>query len=151
MNIVSLQGSLSTMGVPNQSQSLTDSQKANVASILKDFDADKMTEESALAIMDAMKEAGYSPSPGLAQAITEAGFDPQEIGSFATQQQGPPPPPPPPSDSVSSLDTEAFSQLVEILEQYDLANITQEEEQTLVEQLQSNDLLFPGMLLNEKI
>lgn len=149
MNISSLQGSLSTMGVSSQSQSLTESQKANVASILEDFDADNMTEESALEIMDAIKEAGYSPGPGLAQAIAEAGFDPREIGSFATQKQGPPPPPK--NDSVSSLDTETFGQLVEILKQYDLANITQEEEQALVEQLQSNDLLFPGMLLNEKI
>ncbi len=40
---------------------------------------------------------------------------------------------------------------MEILGQYDLANITHEEEETLLEQLQSNKLLFPGMLLNEKI
>ncbi len=150
MNISSLQGNMSSMGMSQKAQSLTESQKADVASILSDFDADNMTEESALAIMEAIKEAGYAPGPGLAQAITEAGFDPQEIGSFATQQQGPPPPPLP-SDSLSSIDTEAFSQLMEILEQYDLANMTDEEEKTLLEQLQSNDRLFPGMLLNEKI
>ncbi len=90
------------MGNHNRHQAFSAEQKANVTSILSEYDADNITEESAQAIKEALKEAGYMPGPGLGQAITEAGFDPQEIGSYGPQsQQGPPPPPPPQANDNS--------------------------------------------------
>ncbi len=140
------------MGNHHRPQPFSAGQKADMASILSEYDADYVTEENTIAIMEALKEAGYVPGPGLGQAITEAGFDPQEIGSYGPQSQlGPPPPPPPQANDGAGINTDTLAKLMEILEQYNLEEISAEEEEALIEQLKSSELLFPGLLIDQMV
>ena len=60
----------------------TDEQKALVASILSEYDAENLTAEDAKAINNAFREAGIRRGPGQQEAIEAAGFDPGKISSL---------------------------------------------------------------------
>lgn len=152
MNIHSIQRGMLPMGSQSRPQPMTEEQQAQVASILSDYDASALTEDDALSIVEAIEDAGLRPGRELGNAITDAGFDPGEIASLAgLSKQGPPPPPPPPAGTSSEINIEAVAELQEILSQYDLDNLTSEEEADLLEKLQSSGLLTPGSLINETI
>ncbi len=148
MSINSIQGSMPNMGMHNSPKPLTDEQKAEVASILSNFDASSLTEDDALSINEEFRDAGFKGGPGLRSAIEEAGFDAEEIRSLA-----PPPPqgqPPSGGGAPAGVNKEAISELLEILDQYDFDTMTADQEEELVNQLKSSDLLFPGLFVNQK-
>lgn len=62
--------------------SLASEQEDIVSSILEEYDASKLTEEDATAIITALQEAGISESSALADAIKTNGFDLEEIKSL---------------------------------------------------------------------
>jgi len=99
------QNILSTFGFDVASQldssEETSSYEDTVSSILSDYDADNLTEEDAQSIVAAFQDAGIEASDELVDAMADAGFDAQEVGTLAgVGAQGTPPPPP--SDSSSS-------------------------------------------------
>ncbi len=147
MNINSIQGSMPNMGMQNRPKPFTDEQKTEVASILSNFDAVSLTEEDALSINEAFREAGFRRGPELRGAIEEAGFDAEVIGSFAPPPYGPPPL----GEAPGEVNIEAISELLDILANYDLENMTSDQETKLMDQLKSSELIFPGLLIDQKV
>ena len=61
------------------SASLTDVQKAAVKSILLKHTASKLTANDAKAIHRAFRDAGLKAGPGLNEAVTDAGWNPDKL------------------------------------------------------------------------
>lgn len=66
-------------GRPDEARSLTDEQTALVKSILSRYDASSLTKADARAIHNAFREAGIRKGPGMRNAVTAAGFDPDRL------------------------------------------------------------------------
>jgi hypothetical protein len=64
---------------PGDSASLTDAQKAAVKSILSKYNASKLTANDAKAIHRAFRDAGLKAGPGLNEAVTDAGWNPDKL------------------------------------------------------------------------
>ncbi len=140
-----IQGGASNAGMPKPA-ALTAEQTNQVASILSEYDADSLTTEDAEAIREAFREAEIRPSRDLRQAIEAAGFDAEAIGGSQggpERGQGGGPPPPPQGQSLSSLES-----LKEILSQYDLSNLDDEAQDSLLTQLQESGLVQSGLYVN---
>lgn len=86
-------GSMMGAGMSFKTGLLTADQKSQIKSILSQYDPDKVTREDAKSIFQAFKEAGIKPSPGMKEAIEEAGFDAEDMRAKG-KPEGPPPPPP---------------------------------------------------------
>ncbi len=136
-----------------QSQNLTEDQKSTISSVLSEYDADSLTEDDAISIISALKEAGIGPGKDLAEAISNEGFDAEAIGSLAAASQvngmgGHPPPPPPSGGGRAGLNMDVLAELQSILEQYDLENLSSEDESELLTALDESGLLMSGLLFN---
>ena len=134
-----------------QRQTFTDEEKSTVASILEDYDPSDLTAEDAQAINESFHEAGIVPGFGLFEAIQDAGFDGETIraldpSSPAERPKGPPPPPP--SGGIAGLNTEALTELQSILEKYSLDDLSEEDEEQLIAELDESGLLLPGLMVN---
>ena len=134
-----------------QRQTFTDEEKSTVASILEDYDPSDLTAEDAQAINESFNEAGIVPGFGLFEAIQDAGFDGETIraldpSSPAERPKGPPPPPP--SGGIAGLNTEALTELQSILEKYSLDDLSEEDEEQLIAELDESGLLLPGLMVN---
>jgi hypothetical protein len=64
---------------PDDSASLTAAQKAAVKSILSKYKAATLTAADAKAIHNAFRDAGLKSGPGLNQAVTAAGWNPDKL------------------------------------------------------------------------
>ena len=139
------------MGASQQMKtvSLTDEQKQTIQDILSQYDPDNVTTEDAQAIFKAFNDAGITPARGMKEAIEAAGFDAEDLRAKGLPENMPPTPPPPNAQS-SSLDAEALQELEDILSQYDLSNLTDEDKKTLMQQLQQNGLIDPGSIVDMK-
>jgi hypothetical protein len=137
---------------PPQEHTLTEDQKAQVASILSDYDASSLTSEDAQTINTAFKEAGIKPGADMFQAIQEAGFDASELReldpSMASDKPKGPPPPPPTASGNQGLNTEALSELQSILEKYNFEDLSSEDETNLISELDASGFLLSGLNLD---
>jgi len=118
-----------------ENNSLSASQKEEIASILENYDASSLSQEDAKEIVAAFEDLGISPSRDLANTMREEGFSAREVGSLSmkedassTQAMNSMPPPPPPSDSSSS-DTEEEDALALLLEELLAKEIEEQEEE----------------------
>lgn len=152
--VSSIQHMGSTMGMNQMRsmQSLTDDQKTKITEILSQYDPENISEEDAKAIFQAFKEAGITPAKGMKEAIEAAGFDAEDLRAKGMPEMGGkmPPPPPPEEGSGQGMNISALQTLQEILNQYDLSSLTEEEQTELYTQLQENGLLNAGYLLDLK-
>lgn len=141
-----ISGSMSTSGMSTlfEAKSLTDEQKEKIAEILSNYDTDSITEEDAKAIFEAFKEAGITPCAGMKEAIEAAGFDGEELRSLAGLDQAPPPPP---SSEIqgtgtsTTINQSALQSLQTILNDFDLTELSEEEQSELLTRLQDAGLL----------
>ena len=127
-------GSSSTMRppMPQQSQPLTDEQKETVSSILSNYDSSNMTTENVESMKAELNEAGIKPSEDLKGMMEEAGFEvPERSGPKGVKGKGKPP---------------EFSKLMEKLESTD---ISEEEIQSFIENLQNEKGKFSGTIMDE--
>lgn len=139
--------SMGNMQGPPPRQPLTDEEKQTIQDILASYDLDSITEEDAKEIFQAFKDAGITPTAGMKEAIEEAGFDAEELRKMG-MSQGAGAPPPPPQQS-SGIDTDLLQSLQDILNQYDLENLTSEDKTSLVSALQDAGLLnSTGNMIN---
>ena len=146
--INSIQGVSSMMGagMMSKSQGLTDDQKNTITEILSQYDPDNVTEEDAQAIFQAFKDAGITPTRGMKEVIEAAGFDAEDLRSKGmTDNQMPPPPPP---SQSSGVNLSALQSLQEILNQYDLTNLSEEDQTSLTQKLMENGFLQPGSMVD---
>lgn len=122
------------------SQPLSDEQKSLVQETLSNYDAENLSEDDAKAIMETFKEAGIRPGKELADLTSDLGFDAKTIADRAGLEppQGPPPSPP---GGEQSLNTEDLSALQSIIDDYDLNDLSQEEEEEILNQLEEAELI----------
>lgn len=126
-------GSSSTMRppMPQQSQPLTDEQKETVNSILSNYDSSNMTTENVESLKAEFNQAGIKPSEDLKGMMEEAGFKvPERSGPQGAKGKGKPP---------------EFSKLMEKLESTD---ISEEEIQSFIENLQNEKGKFSGTIMD---
>lgn len=123
------------------SQRLTSEQLQTISDTLSNYDADSLSEEDAQSIVESFKEAGIKPGKEMAEAMAELGFDAEDVGELAgvepPEKKGPPPPP----KDGEKLDAEALQQVQSILEDYDLSNLSEEEEEEILTLLKENGLI----------
>jgi len=100
---------------PRNEQALTDEQQTMLSETLSELDSDNLTEQDALSIVEAFKEAGIQPGKALESAMADLGFDAKEVGELANveQQDSMPPPPQQSNESITSI----VDYLTELLEQ----------------------------------
>jgi hypothetical protein len=144
-------GSMVGAGMSFKTESLTADQKSQIKSILSQYDPDKVTKEDAKSIFQAFKEAGIRPSPGMKEAIEEAGFDAEDLRAKG-KPAGPPPPPPQGAgnNKSSGVNLSALKSLQDILSEYDLTNMTDEDESGLLSTLQQQGFMNPGIMIDLK-
>ncbi len=144
-------GSMMGAGMSFKSEPLTADQKSQIKSILSQYDPDKVTKEDAKSIFQAFKEAGIRPSPGMKEAIEEAGFDAEDLRAKG-KPEGPPPPPPrgAGNNKSSGVNLSALKSLQDILSEYDLTNMTEEDESGLLSTLQQQGFMNPGIMIDLK-
>jgi len=101
-------------------QSLSDDQLTLISDTLSELDADNLTEEDALSIIEVFSEAGIAPGKEMESAISELGFDAQtigELGNVKGSEKGAPPPPPPQEAQSSTEISEMVSFIEALLEE----------------------------------
>jgi hypothetical protein len=130
---------------------LTADQKSQIKSILSQYDPDKVTKEDAKSIFQAFREAGIKPLPGMKETIEEAGFDAEDLRAKG-KPEGPPPPPPQRAgnNKSSGVNLSALKSLQDILSEYDLTNMTEEDESGLLSTLQQQGFMNPGIMIDLK-
>jgi hypothetical protein len=136
---------------------LTDEQKQTVTDILSKYDPENLTADNAKTIMKAFREAGIQPNRGLRETIESAGFDAKELlsmGRPAGAPKGPPPGGMPggmSGDTQSTkIDQNSLKTLQSILNQFDLTDLSSEDEDSLVTQLQDAGLARTGLMIDLK-
>ena len=153
MTISAIQGNSIPIEMKKTEQQLTENQQEAVATILSQYDPEKITADDAREINDAFRDAGLKRGRGLQNAVKSAGFSGATISAL-----DPPPPERPlpdttagPSQGHSRVDKELLETFQNILNGYDLNAMTSEQEDEMVVQLKQAGLLFPGLLINNTV
>ena len=146
----SIQGPMSGMHRavmrPPMTQSLTNEQAGHVQCTLSKYDASSLTESNITAIKQSFKDAGIWPTQALRKSIESAGFDPAQLrGQSNPNPMGARPPK---AEKGGSINTEVLQAFQDILEGYDLSNLSFEEEKNLTNELTSSGLMRTGVMLD---
>jgi len=124
---------------PRTQQNLTEEQQTFVTDTLAEFDADELSEEDALSIIDMFSQADIQPGAALEKVMSSAGFDAKSIGEIAAaSDSGRPPPPPPPkqsSDEISSMVDYLAELLEETLAASESETLSDEDKQAILAQV----------------
>jgi hypothetical protein len=139
-------GSTASMGALTGPKTLTDEQKAKVKDILSKYDPNNLTDADTKSIMDAFKQAGIQPSKDLQDAIKADGFGSTKLSKMLKPHGHKPPEGSANSSSSSSnsINTSALQSLQDILSQYDLNNMTSDQQTDLLSKLSDSGLLTSG-------
>jgi hypothetical protein len=140
---------------PQTSSTLTDDQKSKVASILSQYDSSNLTADDAKNIFDSLRKEGIPPGKGLTDAIKANGFDDKELFSL-----GKPPDDKQASNTTTSsttssttgsetgINTSALKQLQSILSQYDMSNLSSDDQSDLLSKLTDSGLMQTGGIID---
>jgi hypothetical protein len=135
---------------PKGERTLTADQKTKVQDILSKYDSSNLTETDAKAMFKSFEEAGIK-GPGLRDAIQQAGFDADKVFSLSHDGQQPPqggPGGPGGMMGGGSLNVSALQNLQSILSQYDLSNLSSDQQTELTQKLSQAGLNQSGSLFN---
>lgn len=144
----SMQGAMGAGGPPPMGGAeLTEEQTSTVEDILADYDPDSVTEEDAQAIFEKFRDAGIM-GKGLKETIEAAGFDAEQLREWGMPQNGQPDLMGVAASSTEGINTSSLQTLQTILSQYDLNDLSDDDQKTLSSQLQSAGLLQSGNMLN---
>lgn len=141
-------GGIGSFPPPPRSRPLTDEQKSLVQSTLAEYDSESLTAEDAKEILSTFREAGIRPGQELRQAIEDAGFDEKQLLELARPEGGPKPPPGHGPQGSSTIDVSALQSLQTILSQYNLSDLSSDEETDLLNQLNSSGLVRSGYMID---
>ncbi|WP_077283525.1 hypothetical protein [Cognaticolwellia aestuarii] len=123
---------------PRTQQNLTEEQQTFVTDTLAEFDADELSEEDALSIIDMFSQADIQPGAALEKVMSSAGFDAKSIGDIAAAADSSRPPPPPPkqsSDEISSMADYLAELLEETLAASQSESLSDEDKQAILAQV----------------
>jgi|GEM_PF-323713 len=167
MSISSINGNVGSFSPSQSSSQLSSTDSKKLQEILSNYDAENMDESSLAELKSELKSANFTPTKALGDAIKSAGFDPGQLrpeDESGTQQTGAPkgkggnrPPPPPKSGesegtssaiSGNSLNVDLLQPLSEILQNFDLNNLSEDDQQSIIEQLQAKGILQSGLMIN---
>ena len=131
---------------------LTDEQKSQVQSILSQYDPSNVSAEDAKNIFKAFREADIRPGPDLKNAISAAGFDAGNLRSIARPEghgyghhhgaaSGP----------GNRVNMSTLQSLQSILNQYDLTNMSPDQEKEILSKLNDAGLrgIGSGFVINK--
>jgi hypothetical protein len=141
----SLQGMNSMSAIQ---QTLTDDQKQAVSDILSEYDPENLTQADKKSIMDSFRQEGIRPGRALDEAVEELGFDSKSL------KPKPPaggPPPAPAGKGGKSINSESLQTLQNILEEYDLTNLSEEDTESLMSELTSAGLTETGTTVDLRV
>ena len=121
-------------------QNLSEDQQTLISETLSQFDPEDLNEDSALAIVEALSQAGIQPGPALEKSMSDLGFDAKSIGELANvSDKGSRPPPPPPPQQSSEEITSMVDYLAQLLEEKLADNnnsaLTDEDKQSILAQV----------------
>ncbi|SDD81165.1 hypothetical protein [Kordiimonas lacus] len=125
---------------PPPPKPLSDDQKNLISETLSNYDPDTVSEEDAQAIVSAFKDAGIRPGKELASAMEELGFDARAVGELAGAERPKGPPPPKPGEG-QALNTEGLQTIEDILEDYDLTELSEEDEESILKAFEEAGLI----------
>tara|TARA_B110000495_G_C22973926_1_gene571862 strand:- start:1060 stop:1506 length:447 start_codon:yes stop_codon:yes gene_type:complete len=124
---------------PRSEQSLTEEQQTFITDTLAEFNADELSEEDALSIIEMFSQADIQPGAALEKAMSSAGFDAKNLGDIAAASDSSRPPPPPPpkqsSDEISSMADYLAELLEETLAASQSENLSDEDKQAILAQV----------------
>jgi len=141
--------SLRRMGTFPESQPLTDDQKSQITSTLSKYDPSKLTAQDARAIFDSFHEAGIRPNAeGLQETVSTAGFDVQKLLSLAKPERRQDHHDGGKHGTRNGINISALQSLQSILSQYDLSNLTSDQEKEIRTQLNAAGLTKSGKTIN---
>ncbi|HEX2979354.1 MAG TPA: hypothetical protein VHO48_03715 [Anaerolineaceae bacterium] len=150
MNGMGGMGGMRPMGGPGgpAPKELTEEEQTELEKILEEYDSEDLTTEDAEEMFKAFEEAGLR-GPGLREGIQKAGFDADEVWSLAHKGQKAPQAAGK-AENTNRVDLNALQSLQDILNQYDLANLSSDQEQSLIEQLNQSGLMNLGSMIDLK-
>lgn len=144
-NMIQGMGPMRPMGGMPEPKPLTEEQKTALEEILEQYDPENLSADDARAMFKAFKEAGIR-GPELREAIKEAGFDPERTWSLV--HDGKQPPQRPEIGQGGGLNLSALKSLQSILNQFNLEDLSREEQNDLTELLDNAGLLRPGSMID---
>lgn len=131
-------------GGPPPSKPMTEDAKKQVTDILSQYDSENLSSDDMDAINKSFKDSGIRPSGELKSMLEDSGFDAKALGDRARQTQGadggPPPGGPPPGGGAppggaQQASTDQLKQLSSTLEQYDLNNLSEDDQTSINKKL----------------
>jgi hypothetical protein len=124
----------------NSTTKLTDDQKKKLDEILAKYDSSSMTSESTKTLMDELKSSNIPPCKETREAMDTAGFKPPE------KPQGPPP-----DDSTQSTKNALPQFLLDFIQKEESGSVSQEDINTLIQNLQNSGETTSGSLVDQKV
>lgn len=118
--------------------SLTDDEKNSVEDIVAKYDSSSISESDFATMMDEINELGIAPSKDIIEILDEAGFE---------KPEGVEPPPGPPRGEK----TEIPDFLTELLQQKDEGTLSQEDFDSIMQNLQSSYEQDNGNLIDKSV
>ena len=115
------------------------------------YDPENLTTDDAKAIFSAFREAGIRPGPGMKETMEAAGFDAEQLRTLGRPEGGgrmPPPPMPGGMQGQQGINTAALDTLKSILNQYDLTNLSEEDQNSLQSMLSDSGLLTSSVIVD---
>ena len=147
-----IQGMSPMMGAgmrPN-TEPLTEDQKSKIQTILSQYDPKNVSTEDAKAIFQAFSDAGIKPTRGMKEVIKAAGFDAEDLrtkgmpeGRHHQRMENS-------NGNGSKIDLSVLKSLQDILSQFDLTNLSEDNATSLSSKLQDSGLLSSGSMIDIK-
>ena len=131
-------------GGPPPSKPMTEDAKKQVTDILSQYDSENLSSDDMDAINKSFKDAGIRPNGELKSMLEDSGYDAKALGDRARETQGanggPPPGGPPPGSGAppggaQQASTDQLKQLSSMLEQYDLNNLSEDDQTNISQKL----------------
>jgi hypothetical protein len=144
-------GAMRPMGGMQAPQPLSSEEKETVKDLLSEYDPESMTADDAKSLFKSLQEAGIKGA-GLREAIKEAGFDPEKVWSLGHDGQTPPQGGPGGmgGEGSTKINSTTLKTLQSILDQFDLTNLSSDQEDDLVSKLSSAGLMKTGSVIDLK-
>jgi hypothetical protein len=141
-------GSMMGAGMRPKTEPLTEDQQSKIQTILSQYDPENVSTEDAKAIFKAFSDAGIKPARGMKEAIEAAGFDADDLRTKGMPEGMSPQRTT--NSSSSGVNLSALQSLQEILSQFDLKNLSEDNASSLSSKLQELGLMSSGSVIDLK-
>ena len=148
VNQIQGMGPMRGAGMQFKTEPLTEEQQGRMQEILSQYDPENVSTQDAKAIFQAFRDAGIKPARGMKEAIEAAGFDAEDLRTKGMPEDGPRNAPP--TSSSSGINLTTLQSLQDILSQFDLTNLSDENASNLLSILQEQGFMNSGSMIDLK-